>query len=472
MKIGKSLQLRLLTGTLAVVAVFWMALSLVAWNEALVETARLLDENLADTGQLLAALAGHEAHEMEAHLPNPPETPDVAFQIWEGGTHLSLQSARAPATRLSPVENGFSDSGDWRVYSLWDNGEQNLVQIAELQTSRFEMSRRLAIRLLVPIAVALPLLCIALVLLVRSTLAPLSSLARSIGSRSPEFLEQIPLDDAPSEILPDGMPATQNRSPVINYPYAKMRPILEQLNLLLRRVGASLAHERRFTADAAHELRTPLAAVRTHAQVAQASHETGERETALDNVITATDRAAHLIEQLLTLARLDASTLPDIYRPCDLRALAADVLALEAALAFAKSIDIELVAGQAVGIESEPTLFAVLLRNLIDNAIRYTQPGGKVKVTLRCALGVATIEVADNGPGIPAGERSRVCNRFVRLVGTGTTGAGLGLSIVSRAVELLGATLELADNPDGRGLCVRVSLPCSLPTSLAQPAEP
>jgi two-component system sensor histidine kinase QseC len=450
MKIGKSLQLRLLTGTLAVVAVFWMALSLVAWNEALVETARLLDENLADTGQLLAALAGHEAHEMEAHLPNPPETPDVAFQIWEGGTHLSLQSARAPATRLSPVENGFSDSGDWRVYSLWDNGEQNLVQIAELQTSRFEMSRRLAIRLLVPIAVALPLLCIALVLLVRSTLAPLSSLARSIGSRSPEFLEQIPLDDAPSE----------------------MRPILEQLNLLLRRVGASLAHERRFTADAAHELRTPLAAVRTHAQVAQASHETGERETALDNVITATDRAAHLIEQLLTLARLDASTLPDIYRPCDLRALAADVLALEAALAFAKSIDIELVAGQAVGIESEPTLFAVLLRNLIDNAIRYTQPGGKVKVTLRCALGVATIEVADNGPGIPAGERSRVCNRFVRLVGTGTTGAGLGLSIVSRAVELLGATLELADNPDGRGLCVRVSLPCSLPTSLAQPAEP
>ena len=156
---------------------------------------------------------------------------------------------------------------------------------------------------------------------------------------------------------------------------------------------------------------------------------------------------------MLTLARLDASSLPDIYRPCDLRALAADVLALEAALAFAKSIDIELVAGQAVGIESEPTLFAVLLRNLIDNAIRYTQPGGKVKVTLRCALGVATIEVADNGPGIPAGERSRVCNRFVRLVGTGTT-------------------LELADNPDGRGVCVRVSLPCSLPTSLAQPAEP
>jgi two-component system sensor histidine kinase QseC len=437
MKIGKSLQLRLLAGTLAVVAVFWMALSLVAWNEALVETARLLDENLADTGQLLAALAGHEAHEMEAHLPNPPETPDVAFQIWEGGTHLSLQSARAPATRLSPVENGFSDSGDWRVYSLWDNGEQNLVQIAELQTSRFEMSRRLAMRLLVPLAVALPLLCFALVLLVRSTLAPLSSLARSIGSRSPEFLEQIPLDDAPSEML----------------------PILEQLNLLLRRVGESLAHERSFTADAAHELRTPLAAVRTHAQVAQASQETGERETALDNVITATDRAAHLIEQLLTLARLDASTLPDIYRPCDLRALAADVLALEATLAVAKSVDIELVAGQSVCIESEPTLFAVLLRNLIDNAIRYTQPGGKVKVALGCAAGVASVEVADNGPGIPAGERSRVCNRFVRLVGTGATGAGLGLSIVSRAVELLGATLELVDNPDGRGLCVRVSLP-------------
>ena len=439
MKIGKSLQLRLLAGTLAVVAVFWMALSLVAWNEALVETARLLDENLADTGQLLAALAGHESHEMEAHLPNPPESPDVAFQIWEGGTHLSLQSATAPATRLSPVERGFSDQGDWRVYSLWDDGEQNLVQIAELQTSRFEMSRRLAIRLLVPIAVALPLLCIALVLLVRSTLAPLSTLAHSIGSRSPEFLEQIPLGDAPSET----------------------RPILEQLNLLLRRVSDSLVHERRFTADAAHELRTPLAAVRTHAQVARASQGIGERDAALDGVIAGTDRAAHLIEQLLTLARLDASALPDIFRSCDLRVLAADVLALEAALAFDKSIDIELVAGDPVCIESEPTLLAVLLRNLIDNAIRYTQPGGKVTVALRFASGVAVIEVADNGPGIPAGERSRVCNRFVRLVGTGTTGAGLGLSIVSRAVELLGASLELADNPDGRGLCVRVTLQAS-----------
>lgn len=439
MRFGGSLRMRLLTGTLAVVAVFWMALSLVAWNEALNETARLLDAHLAQTGTLLAALAGHETREMEAHLPDPPDGSPVAFQIWESGSHLVMRSARAPDKRLSPVERGFSDQGDWRVYSLWDDEDHNLVQVAELQVSRVEMSRKLAVHLLIPIAVALPLLGIALVLLVRSALAPLSSLADSIGSRSPEFLDQIPVDDAPSEML----------------------PILDQLNSLLSRVGTSLSQERRFTADAAHELRTPLAAMRTHAQVARASRTDGERDTALANLIAATDRGAHLIQQLLTLARLDAASLAEHFCSCDLHALAADLLAQGMAAAVDKSIDVELAEGPPVHIVSEPTLLSVLLRNLVDNAVRYTPPGGAVKVITESSGGGATLEVIDNGPGIAPEDRARVLDRFFRLAGNHETGSGLGLAIVARICEILGARLELTDTPDRIGLRVRVSFPAT-----------
>jgi two-component system sensor histidine kinase QseC len=444
MKFANSLRLRLLAGTLAIVATFWLTLSAVAWHEAMDETTKLLDDNLAQAGQLLAAIAGHESHEMKPDMPKPMYHGAVAFQIWEDGKRLSLRSHSAPKTRLSPVEIGFSDQGDWRVYSLWDDEEGNLVQVAESHQARAELSEGIAAHLLIPIAVALPLLAIALVLTVRSTLAPLSSLADSIGHRSPEYLDHIPVGDAPSEML----------------------PILDQLNSLLLRVGTSLTQERRFTADAAHELRTPLAAMRTHAQVARASQTCGERDAALANVVAATDRAAHLIEQLLTLARLDAASLVRQFRPCDLHALAADVLAQETATAVNKSVDIELAEGPPVQIVSEPTLLAVLLRNLVDNAIRYTPPGGKVKVVATPSGGGATLEVIDNGPGIAAEDRGRVLDRFYRLAGSRETGSGLGLAIVARISELIGARLELTDTPDRIGLRVRVSFDGGAPMSL------
>jgi two-component system, OmpR family, sensor histidine kinase QseC len=437
MRLTNSLRTRLLASTLALVSAFWLTLSVVAWQEAQDETAALLDDNLAETGELLAALAGHEAHEMEEHLPNPPYEGAVAFQIWDGGSRLSLQSAAAPSTRLSPVETGFSDQGEWRVFSLWDDEEHDLIQVAELHEARAEVGRKIAQRLLLPIAIALPMLGLALVLIVRSSLASLSSLADSIGNRSPEYLDQIPIGDAPREI----------------------QPILDQLNALLLRVGTSLSQERRFTADAAHELRTPLAAVRTHAQVARASQTDDERDKALANVVAATDRATHLIEQLLTLARLEIGSLAEHFRNVDLQVLAAEVLAHETAIAFGKSIDLELVDGPAVRIFSEPTLLGVLLRNLIDNAIRYTPPGGEVRVLVAPDGDGATVQVIDNGPGIAPEHRSRVLDRFFRLAGTRQTGSGLGLAIVARICELLGAKLELVDNPDRVGLCVRLAFP-------------
>jgi two-component system sensor histidine kinase QseC len=438
MKLPTSLHARLLAGTLALVGVFWLTLSITAWQSALFEAEQLFDDELAQTASLLAGLAGHEVRELEADLPKPPHVTEVAFQIWENGTRLALRSDTAPTTRLSPVQTGFSDQGDWRVFSLWDEKQKNLVQVAESRQARLAVSRILARHLMVPIAIALPLLAFALVLLTRYCLAPLSQLADSIGSRSPDRLEDIPVGEAPSELV----------------------PILDKLNLLLARVSDSLFRERRFTSDAAHELRTPLAAMRAHAQVARASQTSGERDVALDSVITAIDRTSHLIDQLLTLARLDAENLAGRFKVCDLHSHAIDILAIEANAALAKSVSLELDEGPPVEIKFEPTLLAVLLRNLVDNAVRYSPAGGRV--TVRAGIspaGAPMIEVIDQGPGIAPPLRQRVLDRFYRITGNDQAGSGLGLAIVARIVELAAGKLELADNPDGPGLCVRVSFP-------------
>lgn len=231
------------------------------------------------------------------------------------------------------------------------------------------------------------------------------------------------------------------------------------LALLIRaNIARSLEQERRFTADAAHELRTPLAAMRTHAQVAQGARDPAEREAALAHVIEATDRATHLVAQLLTLARLDAAALAGRFAPCSLRALAADTLAQRAPAAIARDIELSLADGPDVEVRGERTLLAVALSNLVDNAVRYSPPGTGVRVTAGAdAQGRAFVEVADAGPGIAPEERARVLDRFYRVAGSGESGSGLGLSIVAKIAELHGARLELSDGPDGKGLCARMA---------------
>lgn len=433
-----SLHVRLLAGTLALVGVFWLILSIVAWQSAVSEAEQLFDDELEQTATLLAGLAGHEAHEPEGDLPKLPFVANVAFQIWDNGVRLTLRSETAPATRLSPVDKGFSDVGDWRVFSLWDEGEKNLVQVAESRQARFAVSRVLARHLLVPIAIALPMLALSLVVLIRTSLAPVSRLADSIGRRSPDRLDEIPSADAPRELL----------------------PVLGRLNELFARVDESLLRERRFTADAAHELRTPLAAMRTHAQVARGGQSGAERDAALDSVVTAVDRASHLVNQLLIMARLDAEAMAGRFSVCDLRSHATEVLAMEANTAVTRSVVIELAEGPPVKIWFEPTLLAVLIRNLVDNAIRYSPPGGRVRIKVAASFaGEAVLEVSDEGPGIAPEQRQRVLDRFYRIAGTKDTGAGLGLAIVARIVEVAAGRLELDDNPDGKGLRVRVTFP-------------
>jgi len=216
--------------------------------------------------------------------------------------------------------------------------------------------------------------------------------------------------------------------------------------------------ERRFTADAAHELRTPIAALRVQAQVARAAADDLERRHALDNVIAGCDRATHLVEQLLTLARLDPAYVRLPHEPCDLRAVAKTVVGEIAPRAVAKGVEIELDEGARTLARGDAGLLAILVRNLVDNAVRYSPARTTVRVRIVPADGRTgpVLAVTDDGPGVPADEMQKLGERFYRAMGTGESGSGLGLSIVKRIAGLHHAVVRFEAGTGGKGMRVTV----------------
>ncbi|MCC6656772.1 MAG: hypothetical protein IT512_01160, partial [Rhodocyclaceae bacterium] len=286
---------------------------------------------------------------------------------------------------------------------------------------------------------ALPALALLVWLAVGAGLAPLAGVAREVARRDPDNLAPLDPGRSPREVL----------------------PLVAALNALFGRLKDSLEQERRFTADAAHELRTPLAAVKTQAQVALGATGEAERSRALANVVAGTDRASRLVEQLLVLARLDPQTALPTGQPVDLHELARQGVAELAPAAAAKGVEMGLAPGEATPVAGDAVLLAVLLRNLLDNAVRYTPSGGEVEVSVGRTSGGASLAVVDSGPGIPEAERGKVCERFHRLLGSGEDGSGLGLSIVRRIADLHRATVVLGEGPGGRGLRVEVTFPAA-----------
>lgn len=438
-----SLQLQLLSGTLGLVALIWVVLSVSAWQNAVSEGDELFDAHLAQTAALLAVLSGDGSDEIPDELPSHRYARKVAFQIWTDNGRLLAHSVSAPRDALTDQLRGFSDrridGRSWRVFSLRDTRHGHLILVAETLEARHAIGAEVAKQFVTPLAIGLPMLALSLVFLMRYRFMPLRRLAIFIGQRSPERLDPIDLNDVPGEL----------------------HPIIEQTNRLLERVATSIEQERRFTADAAHEIRTPLAAIRTHAQVAMAATDSAEREHALLLVMQASDRATHLLGQLLTMARLDGVSLVGGFVPCDLRRIAVDVIADLTPHALANHVECMLNEGGAASVRGDPALLAVLVRNLVDNAIRYSPKGTAVTVTIRQADGEVRLVVTDQGPGIPVEERQRVMSRFTRLAGNEAPGSGLGLSIALRIAQLHDATLTLTDGPAQQGLSVALVLPAS-----------
>jgi signal transduction histidine kinase len=307
----------------------------------------------------------------------------------------------------------------------------------EAREAREEIAQTLGKALVWPLAAALPALALAIWLGVGAGLRPLGELRRELGRRGPGDLA--PLETA--------------RTP------AEIEPLVAELNRLFVRIGEALGRERRLTADAAHELRTPLAALSTQAQVARGASSEAARAEALDAIVAGAERAARLIEQMLTLARLESGQSEGGAQAVELCALARAVLADAAPFALDRKVDLELEADAAVSVRGHPGLLAVLLRNLVDNAARYTPAGGSVGVAVSSADGRARIEVRDNGPGVPPQELARLGERFHRLAAAGEAGSGLGLSIVLRIAELHRGRVRFAPATPAGGLAVAVELP-------------
>jgi len=437
-----SIKRRLLIVLLATILLAWIATLLLSYRDTRHELDELLDAHLAQSASLLIAQVGHEADDIDDEHAPPVHrySRKVAFQIWEKGKRLLLHSASAPNVPLSSQREGFSNSeidGDkWRVFSAWDDKHRFLVQVGERRETRDKLVVSVAKHMLQPLLITLPLLGLLIWFGVARGLRPLQTLSRQVAARRPDNLAPLEVATAPVEVV----------------------PLVEGLNQLFARVRVSLESERRFTADAAHELRTPLAAIKTQAQVARAATAEAERRHALDNVLIGCDRATHLVEQLLTLARLEPETLKHHER-CDLHALAVTAVAELAPAAIDKDIDLQLAEGDALRVPGEPALLAILLRNLIDNAIRYSPRHSVVRVMVANTGDGAELTVIDQGPGIPAESRVLIWERFYRVLGTGEAGSGLGLSIAKRIADLHGATISLSEGDAGQGLRVSVVFP-------------
>lgn len=438
-----SLRGRLFFSLALVVLAAWLATAVFSYLDARSRIGEMLDDHLVQAAHLLLAQGGRTdaPSRPAAHWGKEEEGHSLVYQGWSDDGRLLFRSADAPETPLSEHAAGFSlveRGGErWRVFGLRAPEGRLRVQVAEHAAFRDELAASIARHLLHPVAFALPILAALIWLSVRWGLSPLRALAQEVERRKPANLVALDASGAPAEA----------------------RPLVSALNALFRRVGASVESERRFTADAAHELRTPLAAIRTHAEVARASRDDAERSRALARVTEGTERASRLVAQLLVLARLDARATPPALSPVNLSELARAQVADSAPYAAKKQVNLGLAEDSegAASVSGDAELCGVLLRNLVDNAVRYTPEGGRVDVSVRSEGERVVLSVTDSGPGIPPEERERVLERFYRGRGSSEEGSGLGLSIVARIAELHGAELSLADGLDGAGLAVRVA---------------
>lgn len=447
MRLPRSLQGRLLVLVLGLVIAVWSATAVMTWLDVRHELDELLDGHLAQAAALLVAQQAREIEDDDHGVDAPTlhrYAPKVAFQVFHEG-RLALRSANAPDWPMRDggerFRSGFktvrlADGERWRVFATHGAESDVQVYVGERLASRASILLAVLRSVLWPMAVALPLLALAAWWAVYRGVAPLRGLGRTLAQREPQALQPITVDQAPSE----------------------MRPMLDALNGLFSRIDTLMASERRFTADAAHELRTPIAAIRTQAQVALGEANEARRRHALQATLEGCDRAARLIEQLLTLSRLETGAAP-AFGAVDLSALARQVVAEAAPQALHQRQTVALDAQAACTVRGDATLLAVLLRNLVDNAIRYSPPGASVRLTLARRDSQVRLCVEDGGPGMAAQDMQRLGERFFRVLGSGQCGSGLGWSIVQRIAEVHQARLQVARSQALGGLAVELLWP-------------
>ncbi len=436
---------RLLVGA-AVVA--WIASSVWLYRSSLAQTDRLFDAALVEAAHaVLAVVVGELTHhtededvaEIELEAVDHAHTESVFYQVRSKRGGIVYRSPGAPQEPLAAEGSvGFSDArlqgGEYRVYSLAARRERTIIHVAQPLAVRRQFAQSAALRLLLPGLVLAAALAAGVWLIVRRVTAPVIGFAGAIDARAPG-------DSTPARL--DGLPA-------------ELQPVGLAVNRLFARVEDALQHERALTADAAHELRTPLAALRAQAQVALRARDEAERGQALQALIGGVDRATRLVETVLTLARLDASSIDRAALPAiALAGIATQTADALKALPRARSIRVD-VEVPALTIRADPDSLPIALRNLGENALRHA--ASRLRIEARAAGDEVTIAVRDDGPGMTADQRARAFDRFYRG-GADGGGAGLGLALVRRVAEMHGGHVRFAAGLDGKGLGVEIALP-------------
>lgn len=493
-----SIRQWLLIGLLGAVLLLFVISTVAVYYSAQHEVAEIYDANLSREAHVLATLMHHEAQEkdetrrklfeLKAELgadawqnsrviremideyagggsgqekdplslllgdePGHPYELTFSFRVHSDDGATLLSSPKAPVfdDRQAGFSVQYADGKPWRAFSLHVPDAQMLVQVAEETEVRDEIIEGMLLSVIWPGLVALPLLSLVIWLVVGRGLAPLHRLARKLERRAPDSLVPFATHSKPQEVL----------------------PMVHALNRLFERVHKAMDNERRFTSNAAHELRTPLAALKVHAQTLKMTLPPELPQTdSIDEIITGVDRATHLLEQLLALARADSSggSGLQLEQQVDMQQVAVQVLEGLGHLAVEKDIELSFDwEGGHRAQHGDPAALTVLVRNLVDNAIRYTPHGGHVSIRLHQLPKFCQLTVSDDGPGIPESQREQLFERFQRGETQGAFGSGLGLSIVRQVAEAHGADVSLDAGELGKGLRVTVMLP-QAPDSVGQ----
>ena len=445
-RLPQSMQGRLLVLVLGLVVGVWLATAVMTWFDVRHELDELLDSHLAQAAALLVVQQAGEIEDEHEAVDAPSlhrYAPKVAFQVFHDG-RLAMRSSNAPLAPMIAAAEHFStgfrsvqiDGTTWRVFAAQGAKRDVQVYVGEQAESRDSILWAVLRSTLWPMAVALPLLALAIWWAVYRGVEPMRSLGRTLAARQPQALHPVELGGAPAE----------------------MTPMIQALNGLFERIGSLLESERRFTADAAHELRTPIAAIRAQAQVAMGEADDAQRRHALQATLEGCDRATRLVEQLLTLSRLEAVEALD-QGTLDLAALARRVTGELAPKAATRRQVVEFDALEACPVTGNDTLLAVLVRNLVDNALRYSPAAAKVSVAVRQEGGRVVLRVEDSGPGLAEADRARLGERFFRLPGSEQSGSGLGWSIVRRIAAVHRVSLQAGASAALGGLAVSAEFP-------------
>jgi len=402
-----------------------------------------LDEHLVDFFAFIETLTetiepeSSKRKEILAHLSenNTSSTKNLFFQVLDNRGKIALHSKFYLAHIPAHIPMGFSDQqiegNTWRVYSSYDKTQRYKIIIAELYEIRKQLADDIARNNAYILLVTYPIFGILIWLIVSLALRSVVRVTSEISNRASNHLEPVDASDIPIEI----------------------KPLVTELNQLFIRLRLAFDRNKRFAGDAAHELRTPLAALKTQAQVALKAENETDQKNALQKMLQGVDRSSHIVTQLLTLSRLSQEENLNDVKPIDLQKVATEMIAYLVPSALEKNIEVELAAApKKVIIVGNETTLGILIRNIVDNAIRYTPPNGSINIQLLNQDNHIILRVTDTGTGIPLELRERVFERFFRMLGTASAGSGLGLAIVHQIAELHQANITLSTPANGIGL--------------------